>query len=53
VLSLIRDIFVKKIMTEIERIDKLFIDFENKDGKIRYEALQNLIDISENKVSWI
>lgn len=40
-------------MEEIERIDKLFIDLESKDGKIRYEALQNLIDISENKVSWV
>jgi hypothetical protein len=40
-------------MEEIERIDKLFIDLENKDGKIRYEAFQNLINISENKVSWV
>jgi hypothetical protein len=40
-------------MEEIERIDKLFIELENKDGKLRYEALQNLIDMTENKVSWV
>jgi len=40
-------------MEDLERIDKLFTDLESKDGKLRYEALQNLIDISEYKVSWL
>lgn len=40
-------------MEDLERIDKLFTDLESKDGKLRYEALQNLINISEDKVSWL
>lgn len=40
-------------MEDLERIDKLFSDLESKDGKLRYKALQNLIDISEDKVSWL
>ncbi len=40
-------------MEDLERVDKLFTDLESKDGKIRYNALQELIKISEKKVKWI
>jgi hypothetical protein len=40
-------------MEDIIRIDELFENLESKDGKIRYEALQTLIHISEQEVSWL
>lgn len=40
-------------MENFEIIDKLFIDLESKNGKIRYNALQELIKMSDTKVTWI
>lgn len=37
----------------MERIDKLFDDLASKDNKIRYEAFQELINISDKKVVWL
>lgn len=34
-------------------INGLFENLNSKDGKIRYEAMQELIRISENKVEWL
>jgi len=40
-------------MEDIRLIDRLFSDLENKDGAVRYNALQKLLAITENKVSWV
>jgi hypothetical protein len=40
-------------MDEMVQIDELFENLNSKDGKIRYEAMQELIRISENKVEWL
>lgn len=40
-------------MDKIIQIDKLFEDLESKDNKIRFEAFQELIRLTENKVNWI
>ena len=40
-------------LDDIIRIDKLFEDLESKDNKIRFEAFQELIRLTENKVNWI
>ena len=37
----------------MEKIDELFALLESKDGKIRYNALQELIGITDQSVEWV
>lgn len=37
----------------MEKIDELFALLESKDGKMRYNALQELIDITDQPVEWV
>ncbi len=40
-------------MEDIKKIDELFSTLESKDNNIRYEAFKELLQITEEKVSWI
>jgi hypothetical protein len=40
-------------MEEIEIINKLFTDIESKDDNIRFNAFKELLEITENNVSWV
>jgi hypothetical protein len=37
----------------MEQIDELFTRLESKDGKLRYNALQELISITDQPVEWV
>lgn len=40
-------------MKDLAKIDQLFEELNSKDGKIRYNSLQELIRITDNKVVWV
>ncbi len=40
-------------MEAIEKIDTLFSNLESKDNKIRYDAFQELLTITDSEVEWV